>query len=404
MISITKKFIRFLTFLLWDIIYVVSYLVPKNKNIWIFGSLNGEIYVDNSKYFFEYVSKNHPEIRAIWTTKNKSALKFIGNQNFEMYHYFSLKAILLTMRAGVCVISYQLMDIPRFASARIRVIVLWHGTPLKKIGFDDKKRSSYQSLSHKISQKLFHFYRANYKKSLLFCTSDILIDLFSQSHQVPKENVFATGYPRNDAFFQKTPDHIPIIPRLNRFKKENCKIAIYMPTHRKFGQVNICSSLKDNISQINSELKKMNTVLLVKLHFCHLKELENQNQNYSNIIFVTDEDINQDIYPILPKTDLLITDYSSIFFDYLLLDKPIIFAPFDKEDYLANDRDFYFDYDEITPGPKAKNWNEVLIQIRIFADNPDLYKTERNKMKNKFNKFTDGNSSKRIIKKVIEQI
>ncbi len=403
MIRIAKKIIRFLTFLLWYKIYIISYFVPKNKNIWIFGSVNGEKYVDNSKYLFEYVSKNHPEIRAIWTTKNKSALESIKNQNFEAYHYSSLKAILLTMRAGVCVISHLLMDIPGFASNKTKLIVLWHGTPLKKIGFDDNKRSSSISLTQRISL-IFPFYKANYKKSLLFCTSDNLIDLFAQSHQIPKERVFATGYPRNDVFFQKTPDCIPIIQKLNQLQKENCKIAIYMPTHRKFGQINICSFLKNSISQINTGLKKLNTILLVKLHFFHMKEIENQNQSYSNIIFVKDEDINQDIYPILPKTDLLITDYSSIFFDYLLLDKPIIFAPFDKEDYLENDRDFYFDYDEITPGPKAKDWNEVLTQIRIFADTPNLYKTERDKIKNKFNKFTDGNSSKRIFKTIVEQI
>ncbi len=403
MIYIVKKFIRFLTFLTWEIIFAVSYFIPKNKNIWIFGALNGEKYVDNSKHLFEYVSKNHPEIRAIWTTKNRSALNFIRNQGFEAYGYFSIRAILLTMRAEYSIVSHQLMDIPAFAAARIKSVVLWHGTPLKKIGFDDKKTVSYQSLSRKISTKLFHFFRANYKESILFCTSDNLINLFSQSHQIPKERIFATGYPRNDVFFHPPKKGIPITRKLNSYKEEKYKIAVYMPTHRKFGQINICNFLKESISQINENLKKLNSILLVKLHFFHLKELKDQNQNYTNIIFITDEDINQDIYPILPQTDLLITDYSSIFFDYLLLNKPIIFAPFDKEDYLENDRDFYFDYDKITPGPKAMDWDEVLNQIRILTNNPDLYKIEREKIRNEFNKFTDGNSSKRIFERIIAQ-
>jgi len=99
--------------------------------------------------------------------------------------------------------------------------------------------------------------------------------------------------------------------------------------------------------------------------------------------------MEQDINNILKLTDILITDYSSIYFDYLLLDKPIIFAPFDFEDYLVKDRELYYNYDEVTPGPKARNWNEVLISLKEAIENPEKYKKEREKIKNIFHKYME---------------
>ena len=101
------------------------------------------------------------------------------------------------------------------------------------------------------------------------------------------------------------------------------------------------------------------------------------------------------------QTDFLITDYSSIFFDYLLLDKPIIFAPFDQEDYLKNDREFYYNYELVTPGIKAKDWDEVLERVKnlIYCDNY-TYNEERAFIKKMFHTFSDGNSSERVFQAI----
>ena len=112
-------------------------------------------------------------------------------------------------------------------------------------------------------------------------------------------------------------------------------------------------------------------------------------------------DINQDIYSVINNFDLLITDYSSIYFDYLLSDNPIIFAPFDYDHFIGNQREFYYDYDEVTPGPKCKNWDEVLEWIVKFKDNSMLYSAERKNIKDKFHKYQDGNSCKRVYEKIL---
>ena len=111
----------------------------------------------------------------------------------------------------------------------------------------------------------------------------------------------------------------------------------------------------------------------------------------------------EDIYDVLNQYDMLIADYSSIYFDFLLLNRPIIFAPFDKDDYLGNEREFYFSYDEITPGPKAVSWPEVMDHITTFADVPLWYSEERAHISKRFHKH-EKNSCERLYREIKQRV
>jgi len=127
-------------------------------------------------------------------------------------------------------------------------------------------------------------------------------------------------------------------------------------------------------------------------------ELLDKFKNFKYINFLDEIDVAE----VLANTDILITDYSSVFFDYLLTDNPIIFAPFDYEKYLTKDRELYYDYDEVTPGPKCKNWAEVLEWVFKFKDNSELYKDERKKVKDRFHKYHDNKSCDRVYKEIMK--
>jgi CDP-glycerol glycerophosphotransferase (TagB/SpsB family) len=135
----------------------------------------------------------------------------------------------------------------------------------------------------------------------------------------------------------------------------------------------------------------------VKPYACSHGKADEYFSEYSNIFFVNDEDINNDFYPLLPLTHLLITDYSSIFFDYVLLNKPIIFSPLEMP---ASERQFYYGYDRVTPGPKAENWNEVIEYIEEAVINPRKYEKERMVCRDTFNAFCDANSCNRIFREL----
>jgi CDP-glycerol glycerophosphotransferase (TagB/SpsB family) len=173
-----------------------------------------------------------------------------------------------------------------------------------------------------------------------------------------------------------------------------------MPTHRLEGS-NSIQFLINDLKTIESQLADMHVLLLVKVHFFHLQELDSLKDRLNSVLFVEERDINQDIYTILPETDFLVTDYPSVYFDYLLLNKPIIFAPFDIEQYVENDRALYYNYDDVTPGPKARNWREVMECIEDILTKSDAFEDERRRVSRMFNAYDDGCSSKRVYDAIV---
>ena len=364
-----------------NIMYFSSYLIPKDKNLWIFGAWFGEKYGDNSAFLFEYVNKNHPEIRTIWVTKNEKTFENMKIKNFEVYKMNSFKANLLSLRAGICIfLQNNSSDLNLFVCNKTKKVQLWHGTPLKKIYYD--------VFSFTLKSKLLHFFFPFIKEnfSLIIAPSEEVRNKFSTAFKINKNKIKITGYPRNDGLFEKV-EYV-----------KHYYSCIYLPTFRnncKFDSF----QYNFNLDEVEKSLKKMNTHLYVQLH-------PNDHQNKENIVNIVNnskfihiiefDDINSN----LKKFDFLITDYSSVYFDYLLLDRPIIFAPFDYDIYLKTEREFYYDYNKITPGPKAKDWNEVLEYMNDAIEYPDNYKNERKAINKIFNKFNDKNNCQRVFEEI----
>jgi len=217
-----------------------------------------------------------------------------------------------------------------------------------------------------------------------------------------------TGYPRNDALLS----NITISNVLSDIKEQygDYKYLIfYLPTFR--GQIGSEFDLFTNygfdVSKIEKNLEEINALFLIKTHPVNCirdEELLARVHCSKQIKIVNDSDSDGDIYPILRKTDVLITDYSSVYFDFLLLNRPIIFAPFDFENYVREDREFYDNYNDVTPGPKAKNWDEVLKYVKEAIKNPEEYESERKRVCELFNAYNDANSSERVYKAIKEII
>ena len=128
-----------------------------------------------------------------------------------------------------------------------------------------------------------------------------------------------------------------------------------------------------------------------------------KGNSYNRIFNVSDNDLS-DIYPLLRLTDVLITDYSSVFVDFLLLNKPIIFAPFDIDDYLTKDTMLCYDYNEITPGYKAKNWIDVERAMVNCVKNPEQFEKERLAVCDRLNTYQDGKTCERVFQQVINMM
>ena len=218
-----------------------------------------------------------------------------------------------------------------------------------------------------------------------------------------------TGIPRNDYLFDSK--GISNLEKITKKKLKNKKIILFTPTFRvgyskKQGSKNFNNIFGftnfDNKS-FNNFLIKNNIFFIFKLH----PNEEPYLSNYKNLIdsensFQLNNDLltqyNLDFYEIINATDILVTDYSGIFIDFLLLNRPIIFTPVDLNDY-AKTRNFLFTpYEHWTPGKKVLSQIQLMNEIRNILNGKDKYTHERKIQKDIWHYFQDNLSSKRVSK------
>ena len=392
------RFFKYLTLTLFLPLWHLQKLLPRKDNLWVFGAWNGQRFSDNSKYLFDYSTENNDAIRAIWLTKNKEVLLKIRNQGKECYFTNSLKGAYFSLKAKYIIVSSGKNDINKHFVNGAKLIHLWHGNPLKKIGLDDNYSSVNGFFYSKIVRYLFPMvYEFNY--DYMVSNSEIFTPYMQSSYRMNIEQILETGCPRNDIFYSKTPD-IYNTEIVKKFK--DSKIVYYLPTFRNSAiPTNIFTQEDYDEDELETFLQKENMVLVNKGHFVESKKGVTTSSQDSRIIHLKDSDIISDINFMLKDADALITDYSSAFFDFLLTERPIIFAAFDLEEYMSKSRELYFDYENAISGPMAKNWNDILFHLKhIWDDDKNM---ELVKQKNVvYNKYHDANNSKRVMNAIMD--
>jgi len=381
-------------------IWLLAKLVPKSKHVWVFGSWAGDSYSDNPKWLFEYVSASVPNIRAIWLSRDKRLVRLLRERGLESYYSYSIKGYWYSARAFVGVVCVSLADINRFVTPPF-LVNTWHGTPIKKVLMDDKLSWQVNSAKTKI-QKLLPFFENLNRYKLVTAESEIEAEILKRSFSSAVVEV--TGQPRNDVLVKCETSGDSAQGQEGSYA---LKRILYLPTHRMYGKSRTFSQLAAEFANLDPVLRHLNVLLLIKLHYYHqdeAKELAQKMSGLKNVRVLLNEELGGDAYPLLASCDILITDYSSVYVDFLLTEKPIIFYCFDLQTYMAVDREFNFDYNEVTPGPKCFNLDEVAHWIQRFLEDDSPYKKERKELKDKFHKWDDGLNSKRVSETIIRMM
>ena len=277
-------------------------------------------------------------------------------------------------------------------------IELWHGFPLKgmiKMHKDlpvDKKNKyagEWNNVDYVVS------YSQLYSTAMNSC-----INSFSNKYVI-------TGAPRNDYLFSSFGRNL--LSNITNVNIKDKMVMFYFPTFRQGfsdlidGELNIYNifgfSNFDN-ARLDEFLDQNNICLFIKLHPNEKNRIESMRNLISErLILFEDSSLEEretDLYEVLNGIDILLTDYSSIYFDYLLLDRPIIFLPHDLE-YYRETRGFLLEpYDFWTPGPKVFSQDVLEAEILNFINNKDYYSSEREIIKNLIHYYKDGKSSERV--------
>ena len=372
-----------------------SYFIPRDKNKILVGSHTP--FNDNSKYFFIFSSNKKSGKRIIWIASTRIIAKEVISLGFESYYRWSIKGLYHSLTAKVYVFCFHVIDINLWTSCNTIKFNLWHGVPLKDIEFNVKNGSSVGVYnSRNIISRIFALY-IFIRPDFLLVTGKSQRDYFSKAFRLKDQSkIKAFGYPRCDLFFlekNELVNHIQkyesklesIITELKGFEKT----YIYMPTWRDY---DFFEESKFDFFKLNDTLQKSCSCFLLKLHPATKINLF-EIKKFSNIKLLAND---IDVYPLLPYTDCLITDYSSIYFDYLLLKgKEIKLFPFDKDKYKDEDRGFLDEYDNFMLSSKYYNFDKLLKSLSITEELTcgNMYEKQ---IKQTWDNFT-GNSTEKIL-------
>lgn len=360
-------------------------------------SLNNVMKKESDRVFFYSNLGFRDNVRALYDYMiengiNKSFKITVATDEFETFKenapenvkFVGLKrGIFAFLKSKYCFYSFG--KYPIKPAKEQCVVNLWHGMPLKAIGRLEKGNENED-------QNFF---------SRVIATSPFFADIMTRAFDADNSQVLITPQPRCDEFLKQTekPD----------FLKSYDKIVIWMPTFmssKKLGRVDgdfgsICPFNVDFLNGLSAILKQNNMLLIIKPH--PMDDEKSADEKIENIIFLGEKELrekNLNLYRLLTFSNALITDYSSIYFDYLLLDKPIAFSCSNADDYKEKRGFVVDDISRLMPGYHIINSDEFLAFLQDVSSGQDAFKKQREECRSFCNSFENISGCKRILEQI----
>lgn len=373
------------------LVYKICYrFVPSDEKTVLFISFHGRGYSDNPKAIHQYMiqQERFKGYKLIWAIKKNKGVSIEGA---KVIKYFSIPYFYYLARSKYWICNCKL---PAYVLKKDNQIYLqtWHGTPLKRLAHDiivpegvtfyrsgmsgDEMRGTYDNDVAKYN------YMVSPNK---FCT-----EVFQSAFRINRERLIETGYPRNDFISTATEKEIKRIKADLNIPLDK-KVVLYAPTWRDntFNMSGYTFELQVDFYKWKERLGE-DYVVLFKPHYLIVNKYENEKEFEG---FLYNIEANVDIKELYVISDVLITDYSSVFFDYAILERPIYFYMYDLQEYAEELRGFYLDVQKDLPGLIFDDEDQLLEAVCTNATG-GLSIEEFNK---RFNHMEDGNCSKRVV-------
>ncbi|PAE09550.1 CDP-glycerol--glycerophosphate glycerophosphotransferase [Terribacillus saccharophilus] len=375
--------------------HLMGKVLPVNKKLIIFESFLGKQFSDNPRALYEHIQNAYPEYQLYWSVDSRYVSLF-ERKGIPHIKRFSLQWMFKMTRARYWITNSRLpLWIPK--PTHTTYLQTWHGTPLKKLAADMEQVLMPGTDTEK--------YKRNFKKEAskwdyLISPNAYSSEIFRRAFSFDK-SMLETGYPRNDYLInsnnQVMIDHLKVINQLPKDKK----IILYAPTWRDnqfYGKGKYKFDLELDLKRMREQLGDEYIVLL-RLHYLVSENIELAGLEGFAYDFSAYEDI-RDLYLI---SDVLITDYSSVFFDYANLRRPMFFFVYDIEDYRNNLRGFYLDFEKEAPGPLFTTTKEIIKELKLISIEPYKQHPNFQAFYEKFCSLEDGQASKRVIETLLEK-
>ncbi|MBR0148515.1 MAG: CDP-glycerol glycerophosphotransferase family protein [Lachnospiraceae bacterium] len=383
--------------------------MPRDNNLWLFGSTFGRRFADNPRYLYLYVNSRSRDdgkalVRPVWISHNKEVISFLNSKGLEAYHYHSLKGIWLALRAKVYIYDNYSKDINFWQSGGALKVNLWHGVGNKRINHDnihDKVRhpeNAYEkwcTLPRTLSDEK--------PTDHVLCTSKEMGKYFEKAFKLKPGHIINAGYPRCDVLSDVnhpmlkvlTPLEEKLVDELALFKRSDpaVRIITYLPTFR--------ASEKDfmkvmDMERFNEYLSQRDYLFVIKPHPKSVIKEVLKDLHFERILTVPDE---VDVYTFLGWADMLVTDYSSVYTDYMLLDRPVVAFDYDRAEYEKNSRDYFISQDEYMPELKATDMDELMSCMDVAFEKDECLAARQKSRERMFDE-PDFNACKRVYERI----
>lgn len=381
------------------ILYKLTYrFISIDDKLVIFISFHGRGYSDNPRAIYEQMKKDErfKDYRFIWFIKNHKK-KDIQIDGAEIKEYFSLPYFYYMSKAKYWIINCKM---PTYICKKENQVYLqtWHGTPLKRLAHDiiaPEDATFYRSgVSFEQMTRSYDIdvERYNYMISPnAFCT-----EVFQTSFRINRERLIETGYPRNDFITNATEDDIRNL-KLKYNLPLDKKIVLYAPTWRDNSYV-----ASGYTFELEADFHKWKEILgddyivVFKPHYLIINKYENDDSLTGFLYSMKAEAEINELYVL---SDILITDYSSVFFDYAVLNRPIYFYMYDLEQYKGELRGFYLDIYTELPGKIYEDESNLLLDIKNQVYDYSHLET----FNQRFSAWQTGDCAKKVIDIVFKE-
>ncbi len=377
------KNIALKNFLMNTVFKAVSFantLTKKRQNQILLYSNEG--FRDNIYYLYNHLIEQHyNDTYTIYCSVDDYA-RYVGHAPENVHFISNTRGVLKYLTSAH--IYYCFGRLPIVPTKDQVAIQMWHGTSFK--GFDASTRKT-NSL-----RKQYYTY--------VFASSEYFKPIVEKKFACRPENVFICGHPRTDTLYRTDVSY-----DLGEFHKN----IIWLPTFRKSTAMGYSDVDTDQLipffevaelEELDVFLRSKNVQIIIKLH--PMQDVnESLTEDFTNLIFLTDQEFRKrgyDLYVLLRQMDALITDYSSVFYDFLLLDRPIGFTESDEEQYKQNRGFAVENPDEFKPGMRIGSKDGLYHFIEDVAEEKDEFKNKRTEINALSNEYQDGRNCERALK------
>ena len=364
----------------------------------LFGSWGGYRFADNAAAFFKFCGESLGEASDIrWISRDRSIVRSLRDQGYTAHWAWSPAGIAACLRAELHIYDCFAKDINFWFSRGATKVCLWSGVPLKVFERDiDNPRSRYYRLFHGLLPERWflslmmpwHLVRAD----LIIAPSDETSRITRKAFAVPEDRLVITGYPRNDAMLSaartRSPDNPGLPQGFTDAVASDDTVFLYLPTFRD-----------SNASYMAIDWEKLDA-LMTRIGGRFFFKTHPMDETRSAVASDRIAELPQalDVYQALAHVDALISDYSSIIFDYMLMNRPIVYYTPDLEEFVSGSRSLNFHPSDVAVGPMCSTFDELCAALEgVALKTSDDYTERRANIMPRLHRYTDANSCERVL-------